>query len=516
MATSAPKPAFAANGGKAPAVLLPYQQRWIADKSPVKLCEKSRRVGLSWAEAADSSLTAAEQGGMDTWYIGYNKDMAQEFIRDCAFWARHYQLAAGEMEEEVVKDEDKDIITFRITFASGYRVTALSSRPSNLRGKKGRVIIDEAAFHDDAAGLRKAAMALLMWGGRVMIISTHDGEDNDFNELIQDIRAGKLPYSLHRITLDDAIADGLVERIFLSQGKRYQGAADDAKFRADMVAFYGEDADEELLCIPAKGKGLYLPRIIIEQCMRDDIPVIRWSCVDEFATWPDQVRKAEALAFCEETLLPHLVKLDPKEAHYLGEDFARSGDLTVMHPLAERRNLTYRSPFVLELRNVPFEEQKIILFYILDRLPRLTGVKLDARGNGQWLAEVTVQRYGAEIAEAVMLSQEWYRNEMPRLKAYLQDTTIEIPRDADILADFRLVKMEKGVAKVSDTAHTKGADGKPRHGDTAIAACLAVAATRMEVVAYAYHPVTPATAHPRDSERMIACTAGFGRIKGCW
>jgi len=36
-----------------PAVLLPYQQAWIADKSQLKVAEKSRRIGLTWAEAAD-------------------------------------------------------------------------------------------------------------------------------------------------------------------------------------------------------------------------------------------------------------------------------------------------------------------------------------------------------------------------------------------------------------------------------------------------------------------------------
>ena len=64
---------------RTPTVLLPYQQAWCADQSPVKLCEKSRRIGLSWGEAADTALLAASAKGMDAWYIGYNKDMALEF-----------------------------------------------------------------------------------------------------------------------------------------------------------------------------------------------------------------------------------------------------------------------------------------------------------------------------------------------------------------------------------------------------------------------------------------------------
>ena len=49
-------------------VLLPYQIRWLADESPIKVAEKSRRIGLTWTEAAASTLAAAASKGMDTWY----------------------------------------------------------------------------------------------------------------------------------------------------------------------------------------------------------------------------------------------------------------------------------------------------------------------------------------------------------------------------------------------------------------------------------------------------------------
>ena len=80
-------------------VLLPYQAKWIADESDVKVAEKSRRVGLSWAEAADDTLYAASVAGDDVFYIGYNAEMARGFINDCAFWAKHYNLAAAAMDE---------------------------------------------------------------------------------------------------------------------------------------------------------------------------------------------------------------------------------------------------------------------------------------------------------------------------------------------------------------------------------------------------------------------------------
>ncbi|MCG8643234.1 MAG: hypothetical protein MI862_26145, partial [Desulfobacterales bacterium] len=86
---------------RTPMVLLPYQVKWQMDKSQVKVMRKSRRVGMSWSEASEDALLSATQSGMDVFYIGYNKDMAQEFIEDCGDWAKHYNKAATEVEEFV-------------------------------------------------------------------------------------------------------------------------------------------------------------------------------------------------------------------------------------------------------------------------------------------------------------------------------------------------------------------------------------------------------------------------------
>ena len=98
------------NARPATGILLPYQAKWVSDRASVKVMEKSRRVGISWAEAADDALYASEVGEgekRNVWYIGYNKDMAQEFINDCANWARAYNLASSAMEE--IEYEDTDI-----------------------------------------------------------------------------------------------------------------------------------------------------------------------------------------------------------------------------------------------------------------------------------------------------------------------------------------------------------------------------------------------------------------------
>lgn len=454
------------------AVLLPYQQAWVADDSQVSVAEKSRRVGLSWAEAAKSALKAAPVNGVDTWYIGYNKDMSEEFILDCGFWAKNYGLVADEMEQIVLKDEDRDILAFRIRFASGHRITALSSRPSNLRGKQGRVVIDEAAFHENLGELLKAAFALLIWGGSVSIISTHNGVDNPFNELIEDVRSGKKPYNLHRITFDEAIEQGLCKRVFLATGRTWSAAAESAWSEA-IRAIYRPNDTEELDVIPSQSGGAYMSRALIESRMDESAPVLRMTCPENFEQKPEAERQSFVVDWIEEHLAPLVDALPKNVRSYYGMDFGRLGDLSVIVPLIEGQRLHRRAPFLIELRNVPFSQQEQLLFWLADRLPRFSAGAHDARGNGQFLAEVAMQRYGSSMVHQVMLTREWYRDNMPKMKAAFEDDEITIPKDADVLADMRAIVVDKGVPKVPDTGRTKGKDGGQRHGDAAIAVALA-------------------------------------------
>jgi phage FluMu gp28-like protein len=465
---------------RTPGIFLPYQQAWASDMSEVKLYEKSRRIGISWAEAGEDALVAASENGMDVFYIGYTKDMAQQFIEDASDWSKFYNQAAGGIEEFVWEDEGeekKSIQAFRIRYPSGWKIEALSSRPRNLRSKQGKIVIDEAGFHDDLPGLLKAAIAMLMWGGRVVVISTHNGDDHPFNELVQEVRSGKKPYSIHRTTLDDALDAGLYNRICLRTGRDWSGA-DQIKWRQSLVTFYGDDADEELFCIPAKGGGTYLTRNMIEGIMSESIPVLRWSPPGPgFVDWPDTKRYAEVEQWCIENL-GEILKNLPELKSWFGEDFARIGDLTVIWPLQEMPGMTWATPFVIELRDCPFQQQEQILFYICDRLPKLTGGALDKGGNGAFLAERARQKYGADIIEEVTFSASWYIENMPPMKACFEDKTSNIPRDKDMLDDFRAIKKIKGVPMVPPPDKTKSIRGGKRHGDAAIAKCLAIFAAR--------------------------------------
>lgn len=499
-----------------PPVLLVYQQEWVADQAQLKIAEKSRRIGLTWAEASDDVLIAAAEAGSNVFYISATQDMAREYIEACAMWARAFNVIAGEVSENLFDDTGKDgaerhIKTYEITFPhSGHRIVALSSRPTNLRGKQGVIVIDEAAFAPDLPGLLKAAMAMLLWGDKVRIISTHDGVENAFAVLIEEVRAGKRGKgaTVHRIDFARAVMDGLFRRVCLRRGLVWTPEAE-AQWVAEARAFYGDDVAEELDCIPSQGGGKYLSLALIAQRMvaawseknAAGPALVRGRWNDAFAYLPEDVREYAIKGWLDTHIGPHLARLSPLRRHVFGQDFARSLDLSVITVLEEDVDLVHRVKLVVELGNCPFSCQEQILRYIVDRLPRFRGGAMDATGNGAALAEKAAQWYGVEMIEQVKLNAAFYLAHMPKLKAGLQDGTLtDIPRDDALQSDLRAIALVKGVPKIPDqstggtAARAEAAEGGTgkhgrRHGDFAISLFLAEYAFHREAGEIDFVPV---------------------------
>jgi len=232
--------------------------------------------------------------------------------------------------------------------------------------------------------------------------------------------------------------------------------------------------------------------------------------------FPYHIRYAE-VKDCAKNILAGLLKnISDEQNAVFGEDFARTGDLTVITPLIEQQNTKWKALFQLELRNIPFQQQEQILFYIIDRLPRFRYGALDARGNGQYLAERAMQRYGADRIAQVMLTEQWYRENMPAYKAAFEDQTIMLARDADVIEDHRAFKVIKGVAKLPEIRR-KGKDNKNRHGDSGIAGAMAWFATRQEWGGGPVGYETVATRQFMDRDADDRRNSGRGLFgKGAW
>ncbi|HEY8037137.1 MAG TPA: hypothetical protein VIF37_16265 [Methylobacter sp.] len=475
-------------------VFMKHQVEWIKLIHSVDLAasEKCRRSGITLATAFDDTITAASRksaGGSNVFYIGDTKDKGLEFIGYVAKFARIIVAAQGEgvsqIEQFIFEDQDtkgettKQITAFRVRFASGYRITALSSRPENIHGLQGIVDIDEAALHKDVRSVIESCTALLIWGGKIRIISTHRGLKNPFNELIRDIRQGLYgsAAAVFKITFDECVANGLYERVCFMQGiePTEEGKKD---WYLRIRKGYGPRKAamlEELDVIPRDGEGSAIPGLWIERAMREVRQVLRLTFDDDFKNWPLETRIKEIDAWIKRDLDPCIYALSKTDWHYFGMDFARTGHLSVIVPLIKKMDLSRKVPFVIELHNCPIKQQQQILWYLIPLLPRFSGGAMDATGPGQNLAELTWEKH--KSVEQVMFSQAWYRDNMGAFVQLFEDDMIDIPRDAEHESDLRDLERIDGIIKLPKEA-TENEEGIARHGDYAIGLALADFAVR--------------------------------------
>ncbi|MDD1016847.1 hypothetical protein [Pseudomonas rubra] len=497
-------------------ILMAHQVDWLRIQAQIKLCEKGRRTGITFAEALDSVITAASRksaGGMDIFYVGDTKEKGLEFIGYCAKFSRVIAEAqasgVSQIEEFLFEDQDesgntRQINAYRIRYASGFKIVALSSNPANLRGLQGKVIIDEAAFHRDVSAVLDAATALLIWGGRIVIISTHNGKSNAFNQMVNDIRDQRYgdAAQVYRATFDDAVANGLFERVCFMKGEPATPEGKEAWYKKIRNAYGPRKAQmrEELDAVPRDGNGVCIPGVWIEDAMRPGRPVLRLALPDDFTQQPVYRRDAYVEEWIERNLAPVVAQLNPDLRHFLGMDYARHRDFSIACPMSVDQARHRDVPFVIEMHRVPARQQKLVLFYTLRGLPRFIGAALDASGNGETLAEETADEFGHNRIQQVKLSRAWYGAWMPKFVGLFEDSTITIPQDDNLQQDVRGIELVDGIPMI---VKARSQDLKDpdlyRHGDFAGAGVLAHFAT-LEV---ASGPVSAKSRRPRAASRII-------------
>ncbi|SDR07808.1 Mu-like prophage FluMu protein gp28 [Pseudovibrio sp. Tun.PSC04-5.I4] len=519
-------------------ILMLHQKEWLEDRGDLKLAEKGRRTGITFAEALDDTLIAAssrEAGGDNVFYIGDTKDKGREFIGYVGHFAKTVQKEMVGIEESFFEDVDADGNTKKISsyvarFASGFRVEALSSRPENIRGLQGIVVIDEAAFHKDVRNVIDAVNALLIWGGKIRIISTHSGVLNAFNELIRealtDAAKGKPTWSIHHIPFASAVKNGLFKRVCMIKGKVWSEEAQQ-KWEDKIRSAYGSRKAamrQELDAIPAESEGQALSRVQVEACMEAGIPYIRWQVEDNFRDLPDSKRQDRLDQFLQRELLPVLKLLPKNLQHVYGQDFARKGDASAIDVKSIEPSLVRKTRLAVEMRNVPFDEQRKVMEFIISHLPRFAGGAFDATGNGAYLAEKAVQKFGASIRE-VHFSESWYRENMPAyIEAFGSNKSLILPRHDDIVKDHQALSFVNGIIKVPQDFRFKGTDGNNRHGDYAIASVLGFWVSFQDIAEYDYMSASTVARTtmqaPKDDDTQSANTFSrgsiFGKLKGLW
>lgn len=396
--------------------LLPYQRRWVEDRTQVKVCEKSRRIGLTYGEAYEDVMHAAEGKG-NVYYQSYAKDMTKEYITTCREWAESLQAAIDGFDEQIVEEDNRQKTLYTLRLASGKSIEAITASPRQFRskGKPGDVaVVDEAAFCDDLDEVLKAALAFTVWGGFVRIISTHNGADNPFNVLVEDARNGRKPYALLKITFDDAIADGLPKRICDVAGRPYTPEA--GRAWADSIReIYGDNEDEELNCIPSTGAGSWIAGELLVEA------------TDKAAGIPGNYAGG---------------------AVWIGNDIARRRDQWVAIAVEKVGRVAWvREERVLN--DAPFRNHDAAIAELMGAY-KVSRLVMDQTGMGERSVEEMQLKYGKSRAEGLLMNPSLQLDIATAAREMFEEGLVRLPDDPTLRAEIRGIKK------------TTGPTGKPR------------------------------------------------------
>lgn len=470
-------------------ILMAHQQEVAALPHSIIAVPKGRRTGITFGVMLRKTLVAAarkEAGGDNVYYIGDTKEKGLEAIGYVAKFARLIAKAQGEVsgiEEFLFEDQLEDgttrkITAYRIRFASGFQVCALSSRPANIRGLQGHVVIDEAAFHPDVAGVIEAATALLIWGGQITVISSHNGKKNAFAQFCRDIEAGLYGRNaiVYKVTFDDAVKNGLYERRCMMKGETPTPEGKKAWY-TDIRSGYGPRVAamrEELDAIPRDGSGMSLPGVWIDRAQHlSEKIVLRLALDDGFVHLPVEEREAWAADWIERYVDPALKELDPTVRHVFSQDYARHRDFSVWGGHAVTLGLRRQTRIAIEMHKVPYAQQRQIVFHAIRGLPNRCGGAMDATGTGQALAEEVADEFGHSHVHQVVLNRQWYADWMPKLIQGFEDGLIDLPMDANWAQDLRAIEDVDGIQMVNKLRKKDLKDPDlMRHGDSAVMLAL--------------------------------------------
>lgn len=438
---------------------LPYQRRWIEDRSRLKIMEKSRQIGLSWATAyacVRRQAAAGDNGGntttalLDSWVCSRDETQARLFLEDCRSFAQILNLGTQELGTPLLPESPRSR-TLSLRFTNGSAIHSLSSNADAQAGKRGTRVLDEFALHPDPRRLYAVAYPGITWGGQLEIISTHRGRHNFFNTLIEEIRHHGNPkgFSLHRVTLTDALEQGLLTKL------KAKLPRDDYRQDMDEAAYYDfvrsgcADAAtfaQEYECQPCDDDSAFLDWEWIAGC---EYPAnTQWE-------WDGSIGHAE-------------LALGNRDC-YLGVDIGREHDLTVFW-LFERVADLLCTRAVRCLKGVPFAQQEHTLAEYL-RIPSLRRVCIDQSGLGRQFAERASARYGSHRIKPITFTAAAKEMLAYPLRHAMQERRLRIPGDPVIRADLHSIRREPSEGNHIRLSAARGAHG---HGDRFWALALAL------------------------------------------
>jgi phage FluMu gp28-like protein len=415
------------------------------DGARYRLGDKSRRIGLSYAESYATCRKRNLGSKVDYWYSSADESAAYEFIQYCKMWCE-----AMERLVQYHVDTYDDIIdgkvckknSYVVTFPSGARVTAMTSNPKRFRSKGGDVCLDEFDWHDNPEEMYGAAESCLMWGGTLTILTTRSYKGSMFDQLVEQAKkviAGQLdpakdyvlPWSYHFLPITVAVEQGLAEKI--NRLDHIDLAVRDKFLHECRARARSEDKfNREYMCIPSDDATTLIAYDMYYACQDSD-------CMNKMGDGPK----------------------------YMGIDVARSHHKTVFW-IWEKVGDVMVTRQVHKLRNTPYGAQFQFAADLIERhkIQRTCG---DATGLGDMLIESLQDKFGVSRVEKVKFTSDTKDKLASKMLGFVQDKRVRLPDDMDCRESFHSIKK---TVSAGNNVRYDTTQSNEEHADEFWAGCL--------------------------------------------
>ncbi|MHA1286178.1 MAG: terminase large subunit domain-containing protein [Candidatus Thorarchaeota archaeon] len=385
-----------------PLKLHPYQIEWLHDKSTRRICNKCRRIGMSFVAALEVFHHSLFHPETTSLFISINEERAKELLQ----YIYTFADSNPELFEGIFTKRDMD----KAHLTTGSIIYSLPNSPSGVRGIPERRGIntywDEAAHFrdDDAEKMMTSLMGNMARGGRLSLISTPFGQHGTFYEVYNNVKNKYPDYSRHEFPY--TMCPDFTER-----------AIEEAKRNNDPVTFR-----QEFCC--------------------------------EFVSSGDELFRLEDVMECVDDDLIDAKESESNNPFYVGADFAKRYDSTAIY-VVERLDKTYivRKSKCFDGRG---QIDKVMPYMILlkERFSP-SRIMCDYTGMGIKIVDDLQKELGS-IVEGVTFTNPVKEKLIMNLWQLIIDQKVVIPHDRQLIN--QLIRLERGetVTGLPTYRHVKG------------------------------------------------------------
>ena len=349
-------------------LLFPLQRKYVDDHSQYKIAVTTRQWGKSTCTAGETVHDSLIDPGTKWVTMSAGERQSLEWLGKAKEWQAAYKMVITDVAEDRGGLAEGLLRSTDIQFANGSRIIAIPANPLTARGYSANINLDEFAYHEDPnaiwaamfpattnklAGTFLDRFRALIKGEstdiqrtlKIRVVSTFNGRNNKFFELWE--KAKQNGYSAHKVTIHDAIADGM-------------------PLDADKLRLALDDADiwaQEYECEPMDSSSVLLTYELIAKCESHEATTL---------------------------VAPEFWFGGSRGQLVMGIDFARKRDLSVawtdeiMGDVSQARE-------VLEMRAMSTPDQINLL---RPRIEKCIRVCLDYTGPGIGMGDYLVKEFG--------------------------------------------------------------------------------------------------------------------------